>query len=278
MMTSKINKIIFFVFIQLVASIFQSNNLYAQLKYERLFEFETQSKNANICIDNLGNIYVYTEKAIVKYNSIGKLLYSYSVTNATKITKIDVLNPLRILVFFKDINQVVFLDNTLSETGININLNNIDLQLSTLVCNSSNKGIWVFDSQNIEISHLSNTLETISKTGNLAILLQQEIQPTNMFEFNNQLYLINRKSILVFDIFGTFIKEIPFECSQCSITENAIYNCEKRLSEYNIKTKQIETDISMFETNLQETKRVTNGLLIYSINKTGTLIVTKMNR
>jgi len=278
MMTSKINQLVFLVSIQFVLSLFQLNNLYGQLKFETQHKIETQHKNANICIDNLGNIYVYTEKAIIKYNSNGKSLYSYSVTNATNITKIDVLNPLRILVFFKDINQVIFLDNTLSETGININLNNIDLQLSTLVCNSSSKGIWVFDSQNIEISHLSNTLETISKTGNLAILLQQEIQPTNMFEFNNQLYLVNRKSILVFDIFGTFIKEIPFECSQCSITENAIYNCEKRLSEYNIKTKQIESDINMFDTILQETKNVTNGLFIYSINNAGTLIITKIIR
>jgi hypothetical protein len=256
----------------------QLNKLYGQLKFETQHKFETQNRNANICIDNLGNIYVYTEKAIVKYNSLGKSLYSYSVTNATNITKIDVLNPLRILVFFKDINQVMFLDNTLSETGININLNSIDLQLSTLVCNSSSKGIWVYDSQNIEISHLSNTLETLSKTGNLAILLQQEIQPTNMFEFNNQLYLVNRKSILVFDIFGTFIKEIPFECGQCSITENAIYNCDTRLSEYNIKTKQIESDINMFDSILQETKNVTNGLYIYSINNAGTLIITKIIR
>jgi hypothetical protein len=248
----------------------------ASVQLNSTIEFATNRKNANINIDNLGNIYVFNEKVIDKYNSLGKLLYTYSVTNATNISRIDVLNPLRILVFYKDVNQVSFLDNTLSETGISINLNSIDLQLTTMVCNSSSKGFWVFDSQNIEILHLSSNLEIISRTGNLAILLQSEIQPSNMYEFNNQLYLTNPKSILVFDIFGTFIKEIPFECSSCFVTENAIFSCNKNLMEYDFKTRQIE-ELKNFDGFINpESKCISNGTYLYIIDKFGLVKLYKI--
>jgi len=195
---------------------------------------------SQFCLDNLNNIYVYNERSIYKYNSSGKQLFNYSSTNASNITSIDVLNPLRILVFFKDINQVQFLDNTLSETGIVLNLGDIDLQQASLVCNSASKGIWVFNPQNIELLHLNNDLTSISKTGNLSVLLAKNINPIRLYEFNNHLYLCNQNSIIVFDIFGTYEKNIPINCDNCFITDTGISNAmNDTIYSYNFEQKLI---------------------------------------
>lgn len=259
----------------LIFFLFLHFNLVAQVRNKVDFHFNTQRKNANITIDHFGNIYVFTNRVIDKYNSSGRLLYSYSVTNASSITTVDVVNPLRILVFFRDINQVTFLDNTLSETGISLNLTSIDLPLTSWVCNSISKGFWVFDSQNIELIHVSNTLETISKSGNLALVLQKELNITGMKEFNNELYLMGESSILVFDIFGTYHKEIPIICNPCVFTENAIYGCNQELQSYDFKSRQLRNMLTFDELDIHH-KKISNGANLYMIDELGAVHVTSI--
>lgn len=254
-----------------------SQFLFAQAKSNGEIHFNSQRKNANLTIDHFGNVYIYTSRVIDKYNSSGKLLYTYSITNSSSITSIDVVNPLRILVFLKDINQLLFLDNTLSETGIVLNLNTIELPLTTLVCNSSSKGFWLFDSQNIELIHLSNSLETLSKSGNLALVLQRDLNVIGMKEFNNEVYLLSESSILVFDIFGTYSKEIPFACAQCVFTENAIYSCDTLLSSYQFKSRQVDTLLTFGEEE-KGWRKTSNGKYLYSINEAGDVRIISVTK
>ncbi len=237
---------------------------------------ETRKINVSgnqFCMDNLKNIYTYNERMIEKYNAAGKLLFSFSSTNASSITKIDVLNPLRILVFYKDINQVHFLDNTLSETGIIINLADVELEQANFVCNSANKGLWVYNPQNIELLHLSNDLSILSKTGNLSILLRSEISPTKLFEFNNQLYLCNDKSLLVFDNFGTYQKSIPIECTNCFMIETDIYNVSNdSISTYNFKEKITNKQPINKPINIEVVQQIYNGVSLIHLNKNQELI------
>lgn len=225
------------------------------------------------CVDNLKNIYTYNERIIEKYNSAGKLLFTFSSTNASNITKIDVLNPLRILVFYKDINQIHYLDNTLSETGIIINLADIELEQASYVCNSANVGLWVYNPQNIELLHLNNDMSVMSKTGNLSILLQQKITPSKLFEFNNQLFLCNDKSLLVFDNFGTYQKSIPIECNTCYVSDTEIYNVSNdSLQTYHFKEKAIDKQAIPKGTNDEYLQHIYTGKNLIAISKNQELI------
>jgi hypothetical protein len=67
--------------------------------------------------DNLQNIYLYHGNSIRKYSPQGQLLYNYSDKSYGAITSVDVNDPLKMLVFYKDFPEIVLLDNTLSQNG-----------------------------------------------------------------------------------------------------------------------------------------------------------------
>jgi len=148
---------------------------------------------------------------------------------------------MQLLVYYAEINQLIFLDNTLSESGAALQLSNIDFQQTTQVCNSANKGFWIFNTENIELINLSNELEILSRTGNLALLLNKQINPTLMQETGNKLYVSNAQNTFVFDNFGTYQKSIPIPAKNISITESAIYFFEdNKMEKYNLNDARIE--------------------------------------
>src|ERR1700739_3471195 len=99
-------KKLFYIFIFITSSCFAQNkfNLVATIDVQADF-FTT---------DNQSNIYIVKGNELTKYNTSGKLLYKYSNKNLGNIDFVDASNMLRLLVFYKNFLQVVFLDNTLS--------------------------------------------------------------------------------------------------------------------------------------------------------------------
>ncbi len=160
--------------------------------------------------DNIGNLYVVKGDEIKKYNPAGELLKVYSNKKLGRITSIDASNPLRVLIFYKDFAQLIFLDSQLSQNGESISLENIFLEQSDLACNSFNNGVWLYNRQNAELVRLDDNLNKIVSTGNLNRLLNTELHPNFMMEHNGYVYLNNvSEGVLVFDIYGTYYKTLP---------------------------------------------------------------------
>src|SRR5687768_7815077 len=63
--------------------------------------------------DNLSNLYLINGEEIIKYSPTGKQLLKYSNKRFGNITTIDATNALKILLYYKDFQQLVFLDNQL---------------------------------------------------------------------------------------------------------------------------------------------------------------------
>ncbi len=203
--------------------------------------------------DNQANVYVVKENELTKFDKTGKLLYKYSNKNFGNISFIDASNMLKLLIFYKDFLQVVFLDNTLSLNGEPINLDKIGFQQAQLVCSSHNSGMWVYDQQNFELIRLDQTLERAQQTGNLRSLLNDSLQPNYLLEYDNKVYLNNPSSgILVFDIYGTYYKTIPVKNAKCfqPVGDWVYFISDKKVSAYNLKTteeKQFEMPLSEFK-------------------------------
>lgn len=122
------------------------------------------------------------------------------------------MNPLKILVYYKDFQQLIFLDNQMSASSDVISLESIGHEQTSLVCSSSNNSFWIYDKQNNELSRFDAELKSLVKTGNLKRILDIDIKPNYMQEHNNYLYLnCPNEGILVFDIYGTFYKTIPLK-------------------------------------------------------------------
>ena len=175
--------------------------------------------------DNLRNTYLVQGEEIIKYNQSGKQLMKYSNKRFGNITMIDATNALKVLLYYKDFQQLVFLDNQLSQNGDMISLQDLGYEQTDLVCSSFNNSFWIYNKQTVELVRFNENSQQIAKTGNLKQLLQAELKPDFMIEHNSYLYLnCPDIGIYVFDMYGTFNKIITLKNLHAfQVNENIIY-------------------------------------------------------
>jgi hypothetical protein len=203
--------------------------------------------------DNQGNVYLIKKNELSKFDKTGKQLYKFSNKNLGNIDFVDASNMFKILVFYKNFSQVVFLDNTLSLTGEPVSLDKIGFEQAQLVCTSHNNGMWLYNQQNFELVRINQNLEKTQQTGNLNVLLNINLEATNLLEYDNKVYLNNPSTgILIFDVYGTYFKTIPIKnIVQFQVINDWIYYAsENKVRATNIKTteeKQFEIPVSEFQ-------------------------------
>jgi hypothetical protein len=187
--------------------------------------FEIPGETEQIYTDNLGSLYLVKDFSLYKYNSSGNLLFTYSDNYLGKISSIAIGEGLKTLVYYGENAQMIMLDNTLSRVSEPINLNFSDLGTATLATTSVQNSFWFFEPLQGEIVRTTNTINIIFRSGNLDQMLNYHINPNFMIEFNNNLYLNDPKiGVLVFDIFGTYLKTIPIMgLEKFQVAEKGLY-------------------------------------------------------
>jgi hypothetical protein len=217
--------------------------------------------------DNLQNIYLYRGNSIRKYNSEGQLLYNYSDKSYGAITLVDVNDPLKMLVFYKDFPEIVLLDNTLSQNGNPFSPSDAGYPLTTIACTSHDNGVWLYDAQNFQLIRLDVNLNTVQKTGNLAQVLGIQLNPDYLLEYNNFVYMNDSaQGILVFDSYGTYYKTIPITgLTNFQVRENDLfYVFKNRIHTFHLKT--IMEDRTMAPDTLATEIRIEKNLLYEGYN------------
>lgn len=160
--------------------------------------------------DRLGDIYAVQGDLITKYKEDGKLYRIFSNKQLGRITRMDAGNPLKIIVFYRDLSRVVFLDNTLSETGEAIRLETMEADQTAMVCWSYDNGIWLFDPVQFTLIRYNQRLQRSNEIRNLNQILGFPVQAAWMTESGNHVYVSDpSRGILQFDLFGTYLKTIP---------------------------------------------------------------------
>lgn len=246
--------------------LFISTSVFSQGKYSLIKTIETESDF--FTTDNQSNVYVVKANELTKFNKDGKLLYKYSNKNYGNITFVDASNMMRILIFYKNFLQVVYLDNTLSANGETVSLDKIGFQQTQLVCSSHNNSMWIYDLQNFSLIRLDRNLEILQQTNNLNAIQNDTLQPNSILEYDNRVYLNNpRTGILMFDIYGTYYKTIPVKnATQFQPIGDWVYFREgKKVKAYNIKT----TEEKEFEMPIPDFKsfRLELGILLLETDK-----------
>lgn len=175
--------------------------------------------------DNLGNIYTVHGDEIIKYLADGRQFARYSNLKLGNVTSVDVTNPLKIVVYYRDYQQIVFLDNQLSVNSENVALEVLGYEQTELVCAGSNNSFWIYNKQNNELLRFNEASKKTAFTGNLKQVLQADLNPAFMQEQNNLLYLVcPGKGIFVFDVFGSFVKVISIlDIRSVQVFENLLY-------------------------------------------------------
>ena len=256
----------------LFVQILSPTNLFAQSKYKLVATINTESDF--FTTDNQANVYVVKADELTKYDKIGKELYKYSNKNFGNISFVDASNMLRIVVFYKDFLQVVFLDNTLSLNGEPVSLEKTGFQQAQLVCSSHNSGLWIYDLQNFELIRLDQNLLKTQQTGNLSSTLNMELKPNYLLEYDNKLSLNNPSiGVLLFDVYGTYYKTLPIKNAPRfqPIGDWVYFISDKKVKAYHT----ITTEEKQFDMPLQEflnfrlelgilMLRTSNSIFLYS--------------
>lgn len=175
--------------------------------------------------DNLGNIYTIKEDELIKYLPSGKFFARYSNLKLGNIATVDATNPLKIILYYRDFQQLVFLDDQLSVNSDVVSLEKLGYEQTDLVCASVNNSFWIYDKQNNELHRFDQNSKQITSTGNLKQILQSDLSPNFMMEHNGYLYLNSPATgVYVFDIFGAFSKVISIKnLRNFQVDENILY-------------------------------------------------------
>jgi hypothetical protein len=227
----KICTIIFVFVIAFCSFAFQTTDPVTRIKFTE--------QNSRLEIDGFGNMYVITDNEIVKYSATGNVQKKFSTKRYGRIDFVDAMNPLKVLVYYKDFQQLIFLDNQMTESSNMISLETLGYEQTSLVCSSSNNSFWIYDKQNNELLRFDADLKPLVKTGNLKRILDIDIKPNFMQEHNNYIYInCPNEGILVFDIYGTFYKTIPLKnLKEFNVVNGDVFYFEKNtLKQYQAQT------------------------------------------
>jgi hypothetical protein len=212
--------------------------------------------SSSLTTDNLQNSYLIKRNILEKYDSDGKLVKTLSNKNLGDISFVDAHDPLKILIFYKSFQQIIFTDNMLAPSGNTISLDALGYNQVLLACTSHNNGFWIYNQQNFELVRFDQNLQKTQQTGNVAQLSGMDINPNFITEQNNNLFLNDSaRGILVFDIYGTYNKTIPikglirFQVSNDEI----LYLSGNKLKSYNMKTLE-ESELSLPSTEILDVR------------------------
>lgn len=217
-----------------------------------------------ISTDKLGNLYAATYQEIFKFDANGNLLQKNSIKSLGNLFSLDVSNPMKILAFYKDYNKIIFLDNMLAPSGGSIDLSAIGFDQATLASSSHDNGLWVYNSLNFEIVRMEPSLKISHQSGNIAQLTGNAIKPTMLFETNNVVYLCDTTyGVLLFDVFGTYIKTIPIKfITDLQVENNILYFIDKKgFGSFNVELLQ-QSEIALPEKGIKQIRLQKNRVFI----------------
>lgn len=203
-----------------IAALLNGSVANAQLK--QTAQIDTTAKA--IYADNLDHIYLLSDRdELLKYDNKGKLRWRYNNNRFGKLHSVDVSDPLRVVLFYADFQQVVVLNNNLNEITSYSFAKNGNLLVSA-VASGNNNSLWTFDrAANVLIKLSSNFTEDV-RSANLFQIFDEVVDAKKMAASDQYVFLQRKNdSVLQFDRFGGYVRELPIDSlSDFNITSNVI--------------------------------------------------------
>lgn len=159
--------------------------------------------------DPNGNIYLVDGSKLSKLDANGKLLRSFDDSFLGDIASVDVDNPLKIMVFYRESGKVVFLDDRLSPVMEPLDLFSHGYTSVTLAAYSTDNLIWLYDAASLELICIDFYCKEKSRNK----LNFSDFHPMQLLACRERALLMNNPDdgIYIFDAFGTFLKRIPLQ-------------------------------------------------------------------
>lgn len=163
-------------------------------------------------VDDYANIYFIKNNVLHKKGK--KETYQYVDLQLGELSSVDILNPLKITLFYKDMNTVVFLDRHLIEID-RLRFNFLpNFRTVDFATTASNNNLWIMnvDSQSLEIYNYQQQ-EMVASSQPIA---SEIIDHESNFNF---CWLLLKNSLERYNTYGTLVSRMA-EVSLEAISEN----------------------------------------------------------
>ena len=167
---------------------------------------------SSFTVDNLDNIYLISGSSqLRKINNNGD---SNGVFNDVKRfgnpSSLDVTNPLKILLYYKNFSTVLVLDRNLNIRNI-IDFRKQNIFLVKTIAGSYDNNIWIFDEADYKLKKIDEEGNPLMETTGWRILFDTVPSPEQLIDRDNFVYLYDRdKGFYIFDYYGGFKSRLPF--------------------------------------------------------------------
>src|SRR6188474_837250 len=154
--------------------------------------------------DNFDNIYLLNSSdQIKKIDGNGDSVAVFNnVRRYGKVAQIDVSNPLRVLLYYKDFSTVVVLDRLLS-IRTTIDFRKQDIFQVQAVCLSYDNQIWLYDEFEHKLKKIDENGKLLFATTDFRQLFGEAFSFTSISDQDGYLYLYDKnKGVYVFDYYG----------------------------------------------------------------------------
>ena len=181
---------------------------------------------SDFSVDNLGNIYLLlTNGQLKKVSSNGDSLAVFNeVRRYGKIRYMDVSNPLKLLLYYKDFGTILVLDRFLN-IRTTVDLRRLGLYQVKIIAQSFDNNIWIFDELESRVKRIGDDGRLIDQFNDFRMLFDSIPSPQFMVDQSKFLYLYDStKGIYLFDYYGTFKSRIPLlHWSDFTVINNIVY-------------------------------------------------------
>ena len=240
------------------------------------FVFRIQAQHRVQC-DALGNIYDVCTDHISMHSSNFNIDYRLSTLQYGTSGQLDLTNPLVPFLFFQDQSSLVFFDNNLNVLEEPIFLNEKFQGQITCVAGSKGDALWLYDANSSTLIRTNRKFEVLSQSANLSYLTKSTLQPKQIIENGQRVYLIDPdKGILLFSLFGN----LEIQCNPY-VTDGLVYTWNDciyfRMENILYEWKNSEASprmLSYFELNALDSKNtwlICDGQLFYSSVESGVM-------
>ncbi len=159
---------------------------------------------ADFNIDNLGNIYVITKDNLLeKLDANGDSLAVFNdVRHFGKIWTIDVTNPLKILVFYREFATIVVLDRFLNIVNT-VDLRNLGILEVRAIGMAYDNNAWVYDELDNKLKRIGDDGSLVDQTTDFRQLFDSVPDHSVLIDQGGMVYLYDTaKGVYVFDHYG----------------------------------------------------------------------------
>jgi len=159
--------------------------------------------------DELGSLFYIQDQVI--YRKRGNRIFSFSNVDLGEISQVDASNPFKILLFYKDFNSVIILDNNMNELSQRLDFTGeTEFNNVLFVGNSSQNNIWLYSDDNK--LHLYNYQKLAEEVQTQAMTFYQEdFRALAIASTFKNVWIQSESEVLRFNEYGNYVETYPIQ-------------------------------------------------------------------